>query len=98
MPVPSAGTPRLVRIRGALSPIVASPCPALGPRPHVRAEAAESVDGNAHDQAFLTGLPVRVLVDPEESLREFVGVGVGSFLRHRRRAVDDQIGLRLATI
>ena len=70
----------------------------LGPRPHARAQAAEPVNDDAHDQALLTGLAIRVLVHAEESFREFVGVGVGSFLRHRRCAVEDEIGLRFATI
>src|SRR6266850_6492347 len=61
---------------------------ALGPRSHLRADASEPIDLDAHDQALLARLAVRVLVHPKESFREFVGVGVGSRLRHRRGAGD----------
>src|SRR6266852_1010115 len=71
---------------------------ALRPRPHLRVDAAESIDLDAHDQALLAGLAVWVLVHPEEPFREFVGVGISSGLRHRRGAVDEEIGLRFGTI
>src|SRR6266852_1588331 len=71
---------------------------ALRPRPHLRADPAESIDLDAHDQALLAGLTVRILVHPKEPFREFVGVSVGSSLRHRRGAVEDEIGLRFGTM
>src|SRR5438093_12518052 len=70
----------------------------LHPRSHLRADAAESIDLDAHDQALLAGLTIRVLVHPEEPFREFVGVGVGSSLRTRRGAVENEIRLRFGTI
>src|SRR6266404_7366900 len=71
---------------------------ALRPRSHLRADAAEPIDLDAHDQALLARLAVRVLVHPKESFREFVGVGVGSRLRHRRGAVQDEIRLRFVAV
>src|SRR5258705_10680204 len=70
----------------------------LCPRPHLRADAAESINLDAHDQALLARLAVRILVHPKEPFGELVGVGVGSGLRHRRRAVENEIGLRVRTI
>ena len=71
---------------------------ALRLRSHLRADAAEPIDLDAHDQALLARLAVRVLVHPKESFREFVGVGVGSRLRHRRGAVQDEIRLRFVAV
>src|ERR1700730_8916330 len=70
----------------------------LRPRSHLRADAAEPINLDAHDQALLARWAVRVLVHPKESFRECVGVGVGSRLRHRRGAVQDEIRLRFVAV